>query len=87
MAAVSLIGYKNARHPPGNLGHSSVTKSTLTGGVYISGRDKRLVFASEWLFKPEGIRDVKIKFQEALKQNALVSWCMICDSLAALALS
>jgi hypothetical protein len=73
MAAASLIGYKNARHPSSNPGKPSSAKSTLTGALYIPGRDKRLVFASEWIFKPEGIRAVKIKFQDVLKQNALVS--------------
>jgi hypothetical protein len=73
MASASLIGYKYARQPLSNPGQVSIAKSTLTGGIYIPGRDKRLVFASEWVFKPEGIRAVKIRFQDALKKNALVS--------------
>lgn len=73
MASVSFIGYKNGRQPLSNPGQPSIVGSTLTGAVYIPGRDKRLVFASEWVFKPLGVRAVKVKFQEALKENDLVS--------------
>jgi hypothetical protein len=73
MSSASLIGYKYARQPLSAPGQPSIAKSTLTAATYIPGRDKRLVFASEWVFKPEGIRAVKLKFRDALKKNDLVS--------------
>lgn len=70
--ASSLAGYKYSRQPRSTLGQLSIARSNLTAATYIHGRDKRLVFASEWVFKPQGIRDVRIKFQDALQQNDLV---------------
>jgi hypothetical protein len=72
MASASLTGYSYSRHPLSTPGQPFVAKSTLTAVTYIPGKDKRLIFASEWSFNGEGIRDVKIKFEDALKKNHLV---------------
>jgi hypothetical protein len=71
--ASAITGYASARHSHSALGQLSAAKSTLIAATYIPGRDKRLVFASEWVFKPEGIRAVKIKLRDALRKSGLVS--------------
>lgn len=69
----AITGDAYARRSPSTLGQLSIAKSTLISATYIPGRDKRLVFASEWVFKPEGIRAVKVKFRDALEKSGLVS--------------
>ena len=71
--ASAITGYIYSCYTPSTLGQRSVAKSALTAATYVPGRDKRLVFASEWVFKQEGIRAVNIKFREALEESGMVS--------------
>ena len=71
--ASAITGYIYSCYAPSTLGQRSVAKSALTAATYVPGRDKRLVFASEWVFKQEGIRAVNIKFREALEESGMVS--------------
>ena len=70
--ASAITGYVYSRHSQSTLGQRSVAKSILTAATFVPGRDKRLVFASEWVFKQEGIRAVNIKFREALETSDMV---------------
>jgi hypothetical protein len=63
----SFSGFPNA---PTN-GRSAAETQAYTG------REKITIFASEWYFKPEGVRSVEEKFKYMLKQKNLVSLCAI----------
>jgi hypothetical protein len=74
MASASLGGYGQSQAQSSLYRHSQqpTITSTLTAMTYIPGKDKQLTFASEWVFKPEGIKAVKIRFEEMMKKNDLV---------------
>jgi hypothetical protein len=42
-------------------------------GTYYNKRERKLTFASEWYFKPEGVNDVKKRFEAELRRREIVS--------------
>lgn len=67
----SSVSHRRGRRQPLAPGLES-SKSTLGAATHIPGKDKKMIFASGWVFKPEGVRAVKAKFDEALAENNLV---------------
>jgi hypothetical protein len=49
------------------------TAPSSTVGTYVNRRERKLTFASEWYFKPEGVRDVKERFEAELGRREIVS--------------
>jgi hypothetical protein len=51
----------------------TTTAPSSTVGTYCNKRERKLTFASEWYFKPEGVRDVKERFEAELRRKEIVS--------------
>lgn len=72
----SGVGYAKtaqpARPPPSAFFQPQKAKETLSAVTDIPGQDKLMIFASEWVFKPEGVKAVKTRFERVLLEHGLV---------------
>jgi hypothetical protein len=69
----SGVGYAKtaqpARPPPSAFYQPQKAKETLSAVTNIPGQDKLMIFASEWVFKPEGVKAVKTRFERVLREH------------------
>jgi hypothetical protein len=74
--SLSGVGYAQtaqpARPPPSAFYQPQKAKETLSAVTNIPGQDKLMIFASEWVFKPEGVKAVKTRFERVLLEHGLV---------------
>jgi hypothetical protein len=69
----SIASVVNMTVAPSRHTGAPTTMLSSTVGTYYNIRERKLTFASEWHFKPEGVRDVKERFEAELSAREIVS--------------
>jgi hypothetical protein len=59
--------------PSSGIGSTPYPASSTTTATALSSRERNLTFASEWHFKPEGVKLVKQNFEVQLRKRKIVS--------------